>query len=92
MANPPSLHIFGPEHLEENHADMERMCKLHTDSCPRMELNLGPLAREGELRTRQHRFKVRGDRFKMDMRGNFFTQRVVHKWNKLPEVVEKADS
>eukprot|EP00061_Rhincodon_typus_P015416 g43074.t1 len=31
-----------PEHLEETHTDTGRMCKLDTDSCPRVELILGP--------------------------------------------------
>ena len=30
------------EHPEETHADMGRMCKLHTNSHPRPELNPGP--------------------------------------------------
>ena len=48
--------------------------------------------REGALKTRGHRFKVRGERFKRDLRGNFFTQRVVHIWNELPEKVVEAGS
>ena len=40
----------------------------------------------GESKTRGHRFKVRGERYKRVQRGNFFTQRVVSVWNKLPEV------
>ena len=41
----------------------------------------------GESKTRGHRFKVRGERYKSVQRGKFFTQRVVSVWNKLPEVV-----
>ena len=41
----------------------------------------------GESKTRGHRFKVRGERYKKVQRGNCFTQRVVSVWNKLPEVV-----
>ena len=41
----------------------------------------------GESKTRGHRFKVRGERYKSVQRGNFFTQRVVSVWNELPEVV-----
>ena len=44
----------------------------------------------GESKTRGHRFKVRGERYKRVQRGNFFTQRVVSVWNKLPEVVVEA--
>ena len=34
--------------------------------------------------TRGHRFKVRGARFKGDVRDKFFTQKVVGAWNSLP--------
>ena len=44
----------------------------------------------GESKTRGHRFKVRGERYKRVQRGNFFTQRVVSVWNKLPEAVVEA--
>ena len=43
-----------------------------------------------ELKTRGHRFKVRRERFKRDLSGNFFTQRVVRIWNELPEKVVEA--
>ena len=33
---------------------------------------------------------MRGERYKRVQRGNFFTQRVVSVWNKLPEVVVEA--
>ena len=35
--------------------------------------------------TRGHRFKVHGEKFRGDVRGKFFTQRVVNAWNALPE-------
>ena len=41
----------------------------------------------GVSKTRGHRFKVRGERYKSVQRGNLFTQRVVSVWNKLPELV-----
>ena len=44
----------------------------------------------GESKTRGHRFKVRGEGYKSVQRGNFFAQRVVSVWNKLPEVVVEA--
>ena len=40
--------------------------------------------------TRGHRFKVRGVKFKGDVWGKFFMQRVVGAWNALPEVVMEA--
>ena len=33
---------------------------------------------------------MRGERYKSVQRGNFFTQRVVSIWNKLPKVVGEA--
>ena len=33
---------------------------------------------------------MRGERFKRDLRGNFFTQRVVRVWDELPEEVVEA--
>ena len=42
--------------------------------------------------TRGHRFKVRGARFKEDVPGKFFTQRVVGAWNSLPGKVVEADT
>ena len=41
--------------------------------------------------TKGHRFKVRGARFKEDVRGRFFTQMEVHAWNLLPGEVAEAD-
>jgi len=40
--------------------------------------------------TRVHRFKVRGGKCKGDVRGKFFTQRVVAVWKALPEEVVEA--
>ena len=42
--------------------------------------------------TRGHRFKVLGGRYRGDVRGKFFTQRVVDAWNGLPATVVEADS
>jgi len=48
----------------------------------------GRLVQKVKLITSGHRFKVRGGRFKHDVRGTFFTQRVVSAWKSLPEVVD----
>ena len=51
---------------------------------------LFPLA--GETRTRGHGFKIRGSRFRTELRRNFFTQRVVNLWNSLPSEAVEATS
>eukprot|EP00061_Rhincodon_typus_P018595 g47822.t1 len=43
----------------------------------------------GESKTRRHWFKVIGERFQRDLRGNFL--RVACVWNKLPEEEEKVE-
>eukprot|EP00061_Rhincodon_typus_P004333 g22323.t1 len=44
----------------------------------------------GESITTEHSFKVRRERYKRDLRGNFFMQRVVRVWNGLPEEAVEA--
>ena len=44
----------------------------------------------GESKTRGHRFKMRGERYRRIQRGNFFTQRLVSVWNELPETGVEA--
>ena len=46
--------------------------------------------RVGEIQTRGHDLRVRGQKFKGTTRGNFFTQRVVAVWNELP--VEEVEA
>jgi len=46
-----------------------------------------PFPKVGKSKTRGHRFKVRGKRYKRVQRGNVFTQRVVSVWNELPKAV-----
>jgi len=42
--------------------------------------------------TKGHRFKVSGGRCRGDVRGRFFTQRVVGAWNGLPLVIVEAET
>jgi len=43
-------------------------------------------------RTRGHRYKVVKGRSRLELRRNFFSQRIVNTWNELPEYVVEADS
>ena len=43
-------------------------------------------------RTRGHRYKLVKSRSKLDIRKNFFSQRVVNVWNSLPSEVVEAES
>jgi hypothetical protein len=43
-------------------------------------------------KTRGHKFKIMKVRSRLDIRRNFFSQRVVNSWNELPASVVEAES
>jgi len=47
---------------------------------------------QSSSRTRGHNYKLVKHRSRLDIRKNFFSQRVVNVWNSLPQVVVDADS
>jgi len=47
---------------------------------------------QGIGKTRRHRFKLNKDRSRLEIRRNFFSQRVAKQWNGLPGSVVEAES
>ena len=42
--------------------------------------------------TKGHNYRIHGGRYRKDVRGRFFTQRVVGVWNGLPAVIVESDT
>ena len=69
--------------LIETYKVMKRIDKIEAGK-------LFPLA--GETRTRGHGLKIRGSRFRTELRRNFFTQNIVNLWNSLSSEAVEATS
>ena len=78
-----------PLEFRRMRGDLTETCKIMKGIDKIEAGKLFPLA--GETRTR-HSLKIRGCRFRTELRRNFFTQRVVNLWNSLPSEAVEATS
>ena len=86
------LLLTGLTTLEDrrNRGDMIQVFKI-VKGLDKLEQN-NFFALEGTDRTRGHRFKLSKNTSRLEIRKNFFNQRIVIQWNELPDSVVEAES
>ena len=78
--------------LEErrNRRDMLEVYKILTGKCKTNSNNFFSVINKST--SGGHKLKLMKSRNRLDVRNNFFCQRIVNQWNKLPEYIVEAEN